>query len=354
LQDKQIYFVEHLLEWYKKNQRKLPFRETKDPYKIWVSEVMLQQTRVGAVINKIENKYLQFIERFPDIEILANSKTEEILELWSGLGYYNRAKNLHQTARIICEKYSGKFPDSYQDLIQLPGIGDYTASAILSIAFNKPYAVVDGNVKRLLFRFFYNELDQTYSEKGIKNLANELIHFPKVEPSEFNQSLMEMGALVCVYKYPKCNNCLISSYCSTKDFSKEEKLNIPPKSINPKKQIKIYIYIMNKDNKLFIIKNQHLFLKNHYFFPYEIKEKKEHLEISDSPHTFLGNFKHNIMNYLFDAYIFLVNENKKNFTFYQQDKTESKWIEVSEIKKYLYSSFAKKVLDLYNNSSSLF
>ncbi len=353
MQDKKIYFVEQLLQWYKKNQRKLPFRETKNPYKIWISEVMLQQTRVGAIINKIENKYLQFIEKFPDIETLANSKTEEILELWSGLGYYNRAKNLHQTARTICEKFRGKFPDTYQDLIRLPGIGDYTASAILSIAFNKPYAVVDGNVKRLLFRFFYKELEQTFNEKSIKDLANELIHFPNVQPSEYNQAMMEMGSLVCIYKYPKCINCPINSYCSIKDFSKQEKLNIPPKSINQKQQIIIYIYIINIDNKIFIIKNQHLFLKNHYFFPYEIKEKKEHLEISDSTHIFLGHFKHNIMNYLFDAYIFLVNENKKNFTFYQQDKTESKWIEVREVKKYLYSSFAKKVLDLYNNSPSL-
>jgi A/G-specific adenine glycosylase len=110
LQDKQIYFVEHLLEWYKKNQRKLPFRETKDPYKIWVSEVMLQQTRVGAVINKIENKYLQFIERFPDIEILANSKTEEILELWSGLGYYNRAKIFIKLLELFAKNIAVNFP----------------------------------------------------------------------------------------------------------------------------------------------------------------------------------------------------------------------------------------------------
>ncbi|GIX42161.1 MAG: A/G-specific adenine glycosylase [Leptospiraceae bacterium] len=356
--NKIAYFLKNLTNWYKKNHRKLPFRETKDPYKIWISEVMLQQTRVGAVINKIENKYSLFIKRFPDIKSLANANLNEIYELWAGLGYYNRAKNIHKTAQIIYNQFNGNFPDDYKILIQLPGIGDYTASAILSIAFEKPYAVLDGNVKRLIYRYFYNNFE-TYEEKDIKNLLQNLIKQNNIQPSILNQALMEYGALICIYKYPKCDQCIISKYCDVKNFSKEEKANLPPKKQVLKKDLKINIYIITKENKLLIQKNKYLFLKNHYFFPYKIendsiKNNKIPLEIKESETKFIGKLTHNIMHYNILANIFLVPYTKNNFTIQIKNKTETKWISLEQTKQYLFSSFARKVLDIYQNYYSLF
>jgi len=351
-EEKISFFINSIIEWFKKNHRKLPFRETKDPYKIWISEVMLQQTRVGAVINKIENKYNQFLEKFPNIDSLAKAELKDILEIWSGLGYYNRAKNLHRTAQLIVKEFKGIFPKNYHDLIQLPGIGEYTACAIMSIAYNKPYAVVDGNVKRLLFRFFYKEL-KTFKEKDIKQLAQNLIESKNVPPSIFNQSLMEYGSIVCIYKYPKCHQCILSLKCDVKNLTNEEKLQIPPRKKKNKKEMKIFIYIIkNEYNEILIIKNSHLFLKNHYFFPYKIYDQNIDLtsnffELKESDAIFLGNFKHNIMNYIFLSNIFLIEGNKNNFTIKYSNKIESKWISIESYKQYIYSGFGKKVINVY-------
>ena len=194
--------VKPLLAWYDKGRRILPWRESPTPYHVWVSEIMLQQTRVEAV----KPYYDRFMQELPDIEALAKVDEEKLLKLWEGLGYYNRARNLKKSAEKIVIDYEGQMPDSYEELVKLTGIGSYTAGAIASIAFGKPYPAVDGNVLRILARLRLDERD--ILDAGVKRaVETELLQvIPKDRPGDFNQALMELGAVVCVPNgMPKCD-----------------------------------------------------------------------------------------------------------------------------------------------------
>lgn len=202
-------FAKILIDWYKQNKRSLSWRETTDPYLIWVSEIILQQTRVeqGSAY------YERFIKRFPTLLSLAVAHEEEVLKEWQGLGYYSRARNLHAAAKQILQKHEGQFPSSYAEIHELKGIGDYTAAAIASIAFNLPHAAVDGNVYRVLSRI-YNICTHTNSAKGkreFSELANTLLD--KSTPGDFNQAIMEFGALHCTPKNPSCPTCPFNQHC---------------------------------------------------------------------------------------------------------------------------------------------
>ncbi len=203
----------HLLiaDWYRQTKRDLPWRETNDPYFIWLSEVILQQTRVDQGISY----YYRFIERFPTLKDLADADLQTILNHWQGLGYYSRARNLHQTAKFISSELNGVFPESYAELIKLKGIGPYTAAAVASFAFNENVPVVDGNVYRVLSRHFDIEaaINSTTGVKLFKSLAETLID-PK-RPALHNQAIMEFGALHCTPKKPKCSTCVLQGSCLT-------------------------------------------------------------------------------------------------------------------------------------------
>jgi A/G-specific adenine glycosylase len=197
-------FRRSLLAWYDESRRNLPWRETRDPYRIWVSEVMLQQTRVAAVVEY----YRRFLERFPDVAALARAKEADVLAAWSGLGYYRRARAMHAAAKIVVNEFHGNFPATSQELMRLPGIGRYTAAALSSIAFGRPNAVVDGNVERVLSRFLGRELldrNETWSH------AQELLDPSR--PGDWNQSIMELGATVCLPSDPKCLTCPVQRWC---------------------------------------------------------------------------------------------------------------------------------------------
>ena len=185
--------IKKLLSWYATAKRDLPWRGTADPYKVWLSEVILQQTRVVQGLPYYE----RFITHFPTVSDLAKASEEEVLKLWQGLGYYSRAKNLHHTAQHIATVLGGVFPKSYQELVKLKGIGDYTASAIASFCYNEPCAVVDGNVYRVLSRLFgvQTPINTPAAAKEFKALANELLDKPRA--GEYNQAIMEFGAIVC-------------------------------------------------------------------------------------------------------------------------------------------------------------
>ncbi|MCM4150616.1 A/G-specific adenine glycosylase [Arenibacter sp. N53] len=202
-------FSRIILEWYQVNKRPLPWRNTNEPYLIWLSEIMLQQTRVAQGIPF----YLKFVEAFPKVQDLAGASEEMVLKLWQGLGYYSRARNLHATAKIISEKYNGRFPNTYNELLELKGIGDYTASAIASICFGKPEAVVDGNVYRVLARYYGVDLP-TNSSEGIlhfKELAKKVMDIQNIR--DYNQGIMEFGALQCTPKSPECVICPLQQSC---------------------------------------------------------------------------------------------------------------------------------------------
>jgi len=233
-----------LIDWYTHNKRDLPWRETKNPYNIWVSEIILQQTRVNQGLSY----YYRFIDKFPDIYALANSDIDELLKIWQGLGYYSRARNMHLTAKDIVENHNGAFPDEYTELIKLKGVGDYTASAIASISFNKNTPVLDGNVFRVLARLFgISESTQTKAGKDIfKNKAKELIS--NHNPGNFNQALMEFGSLQCIPLNPNCNICPLASMCFAFEHDLVNKLPVKKQKIKQTIRYFNYLYINNGDN----------------------------------------------------------------------------------------------------------
>lgn len=220
---KKTFFTEQLMQWHlKENKRKMPWKEIKDPYKIWLSEIILQQTRV----EQGWAYYEKFIQHFPTIIHLANAKDELVFKLWEGLGYYNRCKNLLATARFVRDYYNGIFPTNYDDIIALKGIGSYTASAIASFAYNQPYAVLDGNVFRVLSRYFAIEtpIDTTKSKHEFSILAKEVLH--KQKSALYNQAIMDFGATVCKPSLPNCQNCILQISC---EAFKKGLVNLLPK-----------------------------------------------------------------------------------------------------------------------------
>lgn len=224
-----------LLSWFDKHRRDLPWRETNDPYKIWISEIILQQTRVAQGLDY----YHRFIRRFPDIPALAEADEQEVLLYWQGLGYYSRARNLHQTAKFLKENYQGHFPADYQVVLGLKGIGQYTAAAITSFAWNMPYPVVDGNVFRFLSRLFEIDIpiDTEKGKKYFTQLAGEIM--PPAEAGRFNQAIMEFGALQCIPGQPDCAACPFTDNCLS--YAHHTITNYPVKS-NKTKTREVYLY----------------------------------------------------------------------------------------------------------------
>jgi A/G-specific adenine glycosylase len=231
-------FSGKILEWYHQNKRTLPWRETLDPYRIWLSEIILQQTRVAQGTPY----YLRFLETFPTVGHLASASEEEVLKLWQGLGYYSRARNLHASAKMVVNDYSGEFPNNYKELLKLKGVGDYTASAISSICFNEAQAVVDGNVYRVLARYFGVDLPIN-SSKGIKyfkTLAQEVMHTKDIR--NYNQGIMEFGAMQCTPQKPYCLHCPLSDSCVALQKGRVDQL--PVKLKKTKVRIRYFNYLI--------------------------------------------------------------------------------------------------------------
>jgi A/G-specific adenine glycosylase len=213
-------FRKRLLDWFRLFQRDLPWRRTNDPYRIWLSEIMLQQTRVAAAIPYYE----RFLERFPDIQTLAAAPQEEVLLLWSGLGYYSRARNMQKAAQQIVAKHGGQFPKDPEQVLDLPGIGNYTAAAILSIAFGKKNAVLDGNVARVLARLGAVRGDLRASKRWQKLQENANAYLDPRSPGDWNQAMMELGATLCTPKSPQCLLCPVMQFCQGRKFGIAESL----------------------------------------------------------------------------------------------------------------------------------
>ncbi len=230
-----------LISWYLQNKRDLPWRNTTNPYQIWLSEIMLQQTRVAQGMPY----FFSFTEEFPTVFQLANANEEQVLKLWQGLGYYSRARNLHKTAQYVANELNGVFPDNYKDLLKLKGVGEYTAAAIASFSYNEAVPVVDGNVFRVLSRYFGIESDITLpaTKKEFTELAFELM--PKDNPAIFNQAIMEFGALQCVPKSPDCSVCVFNASCVALQKKKVDVL--PVKSKKLKVTNRFFNYLILED-----------------------------------------------------------------------------------------------------------
>lgn len=226
-------FTETLLDWYAENKRELPWRETADPYQIWISEIILQQTRVAQGYDY----FLRFIHRFPDVETLVSASEDEVMKYWQGLGYYSRARNLHAAAGSM----NGVFPKTYQEVRALKGVGDYTAAAICSFAYNQPYAVVDGNVYRVLSRYFGIDtpIDSTEGKKLFAALADEMLD--KSHPAVYNQAIMDFGAIQCTPQSPDCMFCPLADSCSA--LAKGMVMKLPVKQHKTKTSNRYFNYI---------------------------------------------------------------------------------------------------------------
>ena len=263
-------FNKILTFWYSNNKRDLPWRETQNPYHIWLSEIILQQTQVKQGLPYYE----AFVKQYPTVFDLANATEEAVLKLWQGLGYYSRARNLHTAAKHIAFNLKGEFPDNYKDLLKLKGVGDYTASAIASIAYNEPAAVVDGNVYRVLSRYFGIEtpINSTTGIKEFKKLAVSLID--KNEPAIYNQAIMEFGALQCKPKNPDCDTCPLSDSCIALQKNMVDQLPVKLKKTKvTTKYFNFLVCLDNDKNVLFEKRTNKGIWQNLYQFPL-IESKK--------------------------------------------------------------------------------
>ncbi len=231
-------FSDEIINWYLANKRDLPWRDTQNPYRIWLSEVILQQTRVAQGMPY----YFKFVDKYPTVAELANAPEDDILKLWQGLGYYSRARNMHAAAKTIVDEYAGEFPKTYTEILKLKGIGKYTAAAIASIAYKEPVAVVDGNVYRVLSRYFGIDepIDGSKGQKLFSDLANELLD--RQQPDNFNQAMMEFGALYCTPKSPNCNACIFSTTCKARIDGTVAQLPVKAKKTAVKKRYFNYLF----------------------------------------------------------------------------------------------------------------
>lgn len=270
------YFTKNLLLWHKNdNTRTMPWKEERNPYRIWLSEIILQQTRVAQGLDY----YNKFIIKYPTVEKLANAEENSVFKLWEGLGYYSRCKNLIASARFIAFELNGKFPNTYQDILSLKGVGPYTAAAIASFAYDLPYAVVDGNVLRVLARYFgiNKPIDSTEGKKYFTELAQSLLDKPS--SALYNQAIMDFGAVICKPKIPLCSSCILKKTCVAFKKNTVQKLPIKEKKLEKKKRFFYYI-IASFENKIYIRKRSEKDIWQN-LWEFILVEQAEKIEIDD-------------------------------------------------------------------------
>ncbi len=317
-----------ILNWYDLNKRSLPWRKdlssVKRQYYTLVSEFMLQQTQVTTVIPYFN----KFIKNVPNLKILAKVNNKKLIKLWEGLGYYSRARNLKKTAQLIIKNYDGKLPSNFEDLLSLPGIGNYTASAILAIAFNQPYIPLDGNIERVLKRYLYLKKDKDLQKDNL--IKKKSVFGSSLRSSEYAQALMELGALICKPINPLCSQCPISKKCKSlkkMDFELTK---------NNKKNVDKYflLQVYKKDRRYLLIKNTKFnFLKNLTIFPMEELSKPENF--NENLNFKMSNMNMNIkIEYL---------KNGKKFQ-------SPRWVDENKLDNYMLPSFTKKIVKYLENN----
>lgn len=332
-------------DWYRQHHRRLPWRETRNPYHIWVSEIILQQTRVAQGLSYYQN----FIKRFPTVKSLAEAEEDDILHLWQGLGYYSRARNMHAAAKDIVENHHGKFPDDYDKIRKLKGIGDYTAAAIASFAFDHPYPAVDGNVMRVVCRLkgIEEDIGKSKTQKMLRQIAKEMM--PADNPALFNQSMMEFGAMQCTAQSPDCEICPVQEYCFAFRNGLVDKL--PLKIKKTKVRDRWFYYLVFEENAHVWIKKrrENDIWKNLYDFP--LIESDKHLNESELIELIRNKFdlkddirllfqsneiKHRLSHQLLHIRFYIIPS--------QTQKSPKEWehTKVSELHKYAFPEVINK------------
>lgn len=349
------WFQKKLIDWYLENFRPLPWRETKDPYRIWISEIMLQQTQVKTVYPY----FLRFIERFPSVGVLANAPAEQVMKCWEGLGYYRRAMNLHTTAQIIQNKFHGYLPENYQQLLDLPGIGPYTAGAIASFAFNLPQPAIDGNVSRVISRIFL--IGETHkiaaTQRKIRKRALEIIS--RDNASVFNQAIMELGATICTPQKAACGSCPVFSCCKAFKFNKQESIPNLGLKANPKK-IVMEMALLAKQNKILLVKRSPRgLLANMWALPSTEKikgcsngisiqnelKKKYQINISKDP-DLIGEENHVFTHRIWRMKLY----HFSSFSDGNFNSSKEKWVSISQLNQYAIPTAFKKLFSLMDSN----
>lgn len=331
-----MIFSEILTLWYSIHKRNLPWRETKNPYFIWLSEIILQQTQIKQGIPYYET----FIGQFPTVHGLANAKEEQVLKLWQGLGYYSRARNLHFSAKYISHELNGEFPKSYKDLIKLKGVGDYTASAISSICYNEKTAVVDGNVYRVLSRYFNIETPVNSSE-GItefKSLAQQQL--PKTSLGDYNQAIMEFGAIQCKPVNPNCSECPLQKNCKAFKLRRIKELPVKLKKTKVSKKYFNFLVFLSNDNRTIIEKRTNKGIwQNLYQFPLIESHKslnRDNLKSNSKIEDLLNGKTYAVSLYNEKEVVHKLSHQHlyTKFWIIEIDNLPSKGIEISKIKEF--------------------
>ncbi|MBI3602106.1 MAG: A/G-specific adenine glycosylase [Candidatus Omnitrophica bacterium] len=349
-------FALNLLTWYNKHKRDLPWRRTKDPYHIWVSEIMLQQTTVNAVIPY----YQGWIKTYPTVFDLARAPLQKVLKSWQGLGYYNRAKNLHKAAAIVASNYQGQLPQEAHLVRHLPGFGPYTTGSVLSIAYDKPLVIIDANVRRLVMRLLaVKARADTRQDKTIEHFLNKVL--PSQRAGDFNQALMEIGALVCRHKEPLCSLCPLKKFCKAYALGLQEIIPTPQKKII--QDIHGVIAIIERQGKYLIQKRPSSgLLADLWEFPGgKIKpgenktralarELKEELNVELKRVKHLFDLKHFYTQFRVNLSVFAC-----QLKSYPAAQTKKKWVKSSDFAQYPMPSGSAKIVDrLFNPSPSGF
>ena len=319
--------IQPLLEWYNTHKRNLPWRKNKNPYAIWISEIMLQQTRIETV----KSYYARFMQELPTIHDLANIEEEKLLKLWEGLGYYNRAKNLQKAAKLIEEKYEGKMPNTYQELITLPGIGEYTAGAIASISFNEKVPAVDGNVLRVISRVLGKKQDILLLETK-KEVTKLLTKYMPNQAGNFNEALMELGELICIPNgEPNCLKCPLQQFCIAYQNNLTNEIPVRVKKVKRKIEQKTVLLLMDSFEKIAIQKRMKKgVLSGMYELP-NIEGKLSAREVIQFVQKekcciqkirFLGEFKHIFTHLEWQMYGYQIDIEKCNLPYLWVSKKE--------------------------------
>lgn len=329
-------FQKHLLKWYGNSARKLPWRETKDPYKIWVSEIMLQQTQVDTVIDY----YKRWIKTFPTVEQLAGAPESTALKHWAGLGYYRRARMLHAGAKRVTEAYQGKVPSEVPELLKIPGIGRYTAGAISSIAFEKRAPIVDGNVMRILTRLLAikDDIGASATQKKLWQIAEDIL--PDKNIGDFNQAMMELGATVCFPTSPKCGICPVSAECAALAMNKQT--DFPVRKERTKlESIRNYALVLRQKGKVLIQKQaNHERWGGLWMFPFwEKKKDMQTLTGNETTKKFMS-IQHGYTKYKITLDVY-ENEIKEQVSV---KENETKWVTPKQLNKYALPAPHKRIM----------
>ena len=350
-------FGNEIIKWYQQNKRDLPWRNTRDPYLIWLSEIILQQTRIDQGLSY----YHRFAEKYPDVKLLAAAKEDDVLKLWQGLGYYTRARNLHKAAKQITTAFSGKFPSEHNSIKSLKGVGDYTAAAIASFAFDLKYPVVDGNVFRLLSRFYGIEtpIDTSAGKKEFTEIAGTLMR--NHSPAVFNQAIMEFGSRVCKPANPECEMCPLNISCYA--FKNNCYSSFPVKKNKTKTSNRYFNYLVIQDKNSFFIRKRNakdIWQGLHDFPMIETKSSMKQIDFlksDDWKNTFKGHkvkltkvspeFKHVLSHQLIYATFYEISADINLF-----NETENQWKKVNakSVKKYAVPKLIERYIEMLVDS----